>query len=320
MKCLTADALRFSKDQFATVKALQVAPRNEGRVDEMLIQHGEHVGRRVAVKIMPQAWMRFSHDEFTQFHPEEIEQPWIDIGLVKELNNRQCPFACELLGIYMDDTQFYVVHELATEGDLLSWCETLPRQLPRREEKCRPVALQLCKAVQYLHNTGIAHRDLSLENVVVTQEGTQSSDIAIKVIDFGMASLSRFCSGEGHGKTVYRAPEMYGDARYDAFLSDIFALGCIVFIMCRNSLPWMSTDPISDPRFMCAQVNGIKNFLEDAEEPTDSCIGPPSKKCNEVLGGLMHPHPCRRATVGEECFVHTKRSCVLNMAWLATVG
>merc|ERR1712241_1489437 len=78
---------QWHQDQFTTVRTLQMAPRNQGRVDEMKIRFGKDAGKRVAVKIMPQTWMKANHAEFLKSYPGEIEYPWIDVGIVGKLNN-----------------------------------------------------------------------------------------------------------------------------------------------------------------------------------------------------------------------------------------
>ncbi|KAJ1816743.1 serine/threonine protein kinase, partial [Coemansia sp. RSA 2599] len=44
---------------------------------------------------------------------------------------------------------------------------------------------QLVRGVQYLHSIGVAHRDLKLDNVCVTEQGV------VKIVDFGCATLFR---------------------------------------------------------------------------------------------------------------------------------
>ncbi|KAJ2849183.1 serine/threonine protein kinase [Coemansia erecta] len=44
---------------------------------------------------------------------------------------------------------------------------------------------QLVRGVQYLHSIGVAHRDLKLDNVCVTEQGI------VKIVDFGCATLFR---------------------------------------------------------------------------------------------------------------------------------
>merc|ERR1719162_2925839 len=99
--------------------------------------------------------------------------------------------------------------------------------------------MELFRAVQQLHDMQIAHRDISLENVLQTHEVTGAA--TIRMIDFGMASTRREFRHSVRGKSSYQAPEMHTDSKYDAFLSDTFAVGVIVFMILLQDYPWTST-------------------------------------------------------------------------------
>jgi serine/threonine protein kinase len=49
------------------------------------------------------------------------------------------------------------------------------------EDVVRFYGAQICMAVGYLHDKGIMHRDLKLENVLVAENGY------LKIIDYGLA-------------------------------------------------------------------------------------------------------------------------------------
>lgn len=76
------------------------------------------------------------------------------------------------------------------EGDLFEWCfrPTVPAPGVEREAHMRPIVAQLLVAVRWLHGLGIAHRDLSLENVLLEDSG---AELRVKLIDFGMATMKR---------------------------------------------------------------------------------------------------------------------------------
>lgn len=69
----------------------------------------------------------------------------------------------------------------------------MPSPGVQRELLIRPVASDLLDAVRWLHDLGVAHRDLSMENVLLARE---EGGLRPKLIDFGMATLSRETRGE----------------------------------------------------------------------------------------------------------------------------
>eukprot|EP00644_Phytophthora_capsici_P015696 jgi/Phyca11/19165/fgenesh1_pg.PHYCAscaffold_44_\ len=79
---------------------------------------------------------------------------------------------------------------------------------------------QVLEGVFYLHSTlGIAHRDLSLENVLLSRG-------VCKITDFGLSTDARgMCNGGRVGKEFYMAPEVVGGERYNPALADVWSLG-----------------------------------------------------------------------------------------------
>ena len=79
----------------------------------------------------------------------------------------------------------------------------------------------MLSAVRYLHEQGIAHRDLKLENFLFEQPGMHSP---LKLIDFGLSK--HFDEKESMhqvvGSAYYTAPEVLG-GNYD-FRCDIWSL------------------------------------------------------------------------------------------------
>ena len=87
----------------------------------------------------------------------------------------------ETLDIVHERGHWYEVMEYAPY-DLFAIVMT--GKMSREEVSCS--FLQIVSGVQFLHGMGLAHRDLKLDNVVVSEHGI------MKIIDFGSASVFRY--------------------------------------------------------------------------------------------------------------------------------
>ncbi|CAD6933382.1 unnamed protein product, partial [Tilletia laevis] len=97
---------------------------------------------------------------------------------------------------------------------------------------------QLCLAVAYIHERGIVHRDLKLENVLLDEMCN------VKLGDFGFTReferrklMDTFC-----GTTGYAAPEMLAGKKYFGQEVDIWSLGIILYALLTGALPFDDDD------------------------------------------------------------------------------
>lgn len=87
----------------------------------------------------------------------------------------------ETMDIIQEGHRWYEVMEYAPY-DLFATVMT--GKMTREEIACS--FLQIVNGVSYLHSMGLAHRDLKLDNVVVSEHGI------MKIIDFGSATVFRY--------------------------------------------------------------------------------------------------------------------------------
>jgi len=80
------------------------------------------------------------------------------------------------------ETQKHIlfVIELSSGGDLLSYVRKR-RQL--KEEVAKSVFKQLIEGLKYCHSKKILHRDIKLDNILLTVEGK------VKICDFGVSKV-----------------------------------------------------------------------------------------------------------------------------------
>ena len=122
-------------------------------------------------------------------------------------------------------TEFIVMEfcEGATLGDLLMHHGAFP------EVQAKRVLGQLATALQFVHDRGVAHRDLKPGNVMLTPEGR------VKLMDFGLAKEDKNVSNDTatHANTVLGTPlymppgQMTGEE--SGATIDIYAFACIAY-------------------------------------------------------------------------------------------
>ncbi|HSW49665.1 MAG TPA: bifunctional serine/threonine-protein kinase/formylglycine-generating enzyme family protein, partial [Bryobacteraceae bacterium] len=95
------------------------------------------------------------------------------------------------------------------------------------------IAVQVAKALEYIHSRKIIHRDIKPENIHVNDTGT------VKLMDFGIAKsedLSLTRPGFTLGTPYYMAPEQV-TGRDVTHLADIYSFGILLFELLTGSRP-----------------------------------------------------------------------------------
>ncbi|KAJ2419427.1 hypothetical protein GGF41_004637 [Coemansia sp. RSA 2531] len=116
---------------------------------------------------------------------------------------------------------------------------------------------QLVDGIQYLHGAGIAHRDLKLDNVCVTEQGvlkigaarTHARAAPYMVPTKSAAQYVETLSTSVCGSDPYMAPELFSGKNYAAAMVDVWALGIIYFAMKFVQFPWAIAQASHDQAF-----------------------------------------------------------------------
>ncbi|NP_001085175.1 NIMA-related kinase 3 S homeolog [Xenopus laevis] len=133
------------------------------------------------------------------------------------------------------DGHLYIVMEYCQGGDLLQKIK-LQRGRLFTEQTILQWFVQICLAVQHIHEKRVLHRDIKSKNIFLTQ------NCNIKLGDFGSA---RILTSPGAyactyvGTPYYVPPEIWENMPYNN-KSDIWSLGCVLYELCTLKHPFQA--------------------------------------------------------------------------------
>jgi len=186
-----------------------------GGMGEVYRAHDNRLGRDVAIKILPSAFLA-DGDELARFHHEA--------RILAMLNH---PHIGAIFGLEEIDGLPVLVLELV-EGPTLAG--RLARG-PLSVAESISIATQVLEALEVAHRQGIVHRDLKPANIKVRDDGT------VKILDFGLAKFTAEEPGCGGG-LVAKAGEL-PDLMASANASPTLKTGAGVIL---GTAPYMSPE------------------------------------------------------------------------------
>ncbi len=146
----------------------------------------------------------------------------------------QHPNIIKLVDLFENQSYYQIVLEYMQGKDLFEYMQK--REFRIGEARAKEITTQIADGLMYLHNYGIMHRDLKLENIMMSDA---SDGAVVKLVDFG---LSKFVGPNGtadelYGTLGYVAPEVLKKQAY-GFSCDMWGLGCIVYALLSGCLPF----------------------------------------------------------------------------------
>jgi serine/threonine-protein kinase len=119
--------------------------------------------------------------------------------------------------------------------------ETLQKWLGRLGKLSLPDALAItltcARALQHAHDTGLIHRDIKPDNILITRQGN------IKIADLGMVKdqdeeMALTQTGHAVGTPWYMPLEQAKNAKDTDCRCDIYALGCMLYCLLTGQPPF----------------------------------------------------------------------------------
>ncbi|KAL0722878.1 hypothetical protein Bca4012_037477 [Brassica carinata] len=158
-----------------------------------------------------------------------------EVQIMQHLSGQ--PNIVELRGVYEDKKHVHLVMELCTGGDLF---DRILAKGPYSERAAASVCRQIVNVVNVSHFMGVMHRELRLENFLLS---SKDGDALLKATGFGLSIFIQ--EGRVHkdvvGSAYYVAPEVW-KRRYGKEIN-IWSAGIMLYMLLSGIPPfWAETE------------------------------------------------------------------------------
>ncbi|MDC3379343.1 serine/threonine-protein kinase [Planctomycetota bacterium] len=185
----------------------------------------ESDGRVVAVKVLE--WAQQRH--LRRFRREAT----VCLGLDHRAIVR-------VLQIGVNDTPPWVAMELIDGRDAAA---ALREDGPPTIERAIEIGATVADALTWLAKRQLVHRDVKLENVILSSDGSAKLTDFGLVKDLGADLVTLTASGVGLGTLAYAAPEQLENAKTVTPAADVFSLGASLYCLLTGEPPWRIERP-----------------------------------------------------------------------------
>ncbi|KAB0384468.1 hypothetical protein FD755_006385 [Muntiacus reevesi] len=249
--------------------AMRQRSRSGSGLQEPMMPFGES-----AFKTHPQG---HSYGSYT--YPR-LSEPAVCVPKVVIMRDYHHDNVVDMYNSYLVSDELWVVMEFL-EGGALTDIVTHTRM---NEEQIATVCLSVLRALSYLHNQGVIHRDIKSDSILLTSDGR------IKLSDFGFcAQVSKEVPKRKSlvGTPYWMAPEVISRLPYGTEV-DIWSLGIMVIEMIDGEPPYFNEPPLQAMR-----------RIRDSLPPRVKDLHKVSSVLRAFLDLMLVREPSQRATAQE---------------------
>ncbi len=193
----------------------------EGAYASVRVATFRPLSKKVAIKVYEKAKLR---------EPQRKKSVRREIRILQMLDH---PNIVKILDVVETNNHLNIIMEYLDGISLNAYLQD--QQGHRASEKhAKTIIRALANGLEYLHSRQISHRDIKLENIIL------SESLSPKLIDFGFSTcieknrkVKIFC-----GTPSYMAPEIVQKKEYRGEPADVWALGVLTFVTLTGIFPF----------------------------------------------------------------------------------
>jgi eukaryotic-like serine/threonine-protein kinase len=240
----------------------------EGGMGVVWRAHDEKLERDVAIKLLR---------SFVAEEPEQRRRFDREARTLAGLTNDHIVRVYD----YVDaPDQAFLVMEYIEGGNL---AETTFGRLPLAVPEAAAYAAPVARALAYAHGKGVVHRDLTPANILIERETGR-----VVTTDFGLARIARSAGSVTAAGILIGTPEYWSPeqalGRETGVEADLYALGCILFLLLSGRAPFEGEDRLSV---------GLRRAHEDAP-PLRAHLADAPAAAAALVDSLLAREPARR--------------------------
>jgi serine/threonine protein kinase len=314
---------------------------------KLLGRHGKHLGKgatsKVTLMVAKNGGELYAVKEFRGKSSSETREEYekkikSEYTLAKSLHH---PNVVDTIRLCIDRGRWNHVMEYCEDGDLFSLVNKKYLKTEDREKDRLCIFKQLVTGIHYLHSNGIAHRDIKLENLLIT------NDSRLKITDFGVSEVFsgihpglreaggqvgknmgevRLCSPGICGSMPYISPEVLEKkGHYDPRGLDVWSSAIVMVNLIFGGPLWHKAEVAENAspkdtypslvrgweKWTNRRADASETGITDMDYPHvfvfDTFVKPPALR--RVLLQMLNPDPEKRISI----------SNVVNNRWVKNI-
>lgn len=217
----------------------------------------------------------------------------LDEDLKREItiiSNLKHPNCIRVFDLFRTKHKIYMVMDFMPNGTVGSYVR---RHDGINEWNAKGWFCPIARAIRYLHDACVAHRDLKLDNILLDRHWNPV------LTDFG---FSRFVPIDPSSRKIeksdtycgtpsYNPPEIVNKKNYDPFKADVWCLGVCLFVMINKAYPFDKTDRKKMFENQCKRNYKLREKVE-AEVTQD---------VKDLINELLEPNFVKRIDINRVC-------------------